>query len=85
MIIGMEQFGRYFTDFTSSATRIETLPVYADPDEKKPLDLYLTGAPVPPDRNVVLARTNWRTRYNVRRARSHTDTYAVPARKSRAG
>lgn len=51
MIISMEQFGRYFTDFKSSATRIETLPVYANPDEKEPFDLYLSGAPLPADRN----------------------------------
>lgn len=51
MIIGMEQFGRYFTDYKSSASRIETLPVYTVPEEKEQLDLYLTGAPLPPDRN----------------------------------
>jgi hypothetical protein len=51
MIISMEQFGRYFSDFKSSATRIETLPVYTTPDEKEPFDLYLSGAPLPPDRN----------------------------------
>lgn len=51
MIIGLEQFGRYFTDFKSSATRIETLPVYASPEEKEQFALYLTGAPLPSDRN----------------------------------
>jgi hypothetical protein len=51
MIIGMEQFGHYFTDYKSSATRIETLPVYTVPDEKEELDLYLTGTPLPSDRN----------------------------------
>lgn len=52
MIISTQRFGRYFTDFKSSATRIETLPIYADPDEKENFDRYLTGAPMPPDRNV---------------------------------
>lgn len=51
MIISMEQFGRYFTDFKSSATRIETLPVYDAPHEREEFDHYLTGAPLPPDRN----------------------------------
>jgi len=51
MIISMEEFGRYFTDFKSSATRIETLPVYDAPHEKEDFAHYLTGAPLPPDRN----------------------------------
>jgi hypothetical protein len=51
MIISMEEFGRYFTDFKSSATRIETLPVYDAPDEKDDFARYLTGVQPPPDRN----------------------------------
>jgi hypothetical protein len=51
MIINMEQFGRYFTHFKSSASRIETLPVYDNPDEREPFALYRSGAPLPPDRN----------------------------------
>ena len=51
MIISMEEFGQYFTDFKSSATRIETLPVYDVPHEKRDFAYYLTGAPLPPDRN----------------------------------
>jgi hypothetical protein len=47
----MEEFGRYFADFESSATRIETLPVYDAPHEKEDWAYYLTGAPLPPDRN----------------------------------
>src|ERR1700744_4059786 len=51
MIISMEEFGRSFTDFESSATRIETLPSYDAPDEREEFAHYLTGAPLPPDRN----------------------------------
>jgi hypothetical protein len=51
MIISMEEFGQYFTDFESSATRIETLPVYDVPHEKRDFAYYLTGAPLPPGRN----------------------------------
>lgn len=47
----MEDFGRYFTNFASSATRIETLPAYDVPHEKDDFARYLTGAPLPPDRN----------------------------------
>lgn len=51
MILTMEQFGRYFTEFTSSATRIETLPFYDVPEERENYELFLSGAPLPPDRN----------------------------------
>ncbi|WP_155989028.1 DUF6879 family protein [Nocardiopsis sp. CNT312] len=51
MIINMEQFGRYFTDFSSSATRIETLGAYDVGEERENYDLYMSGAPLPPDRN----------------------------------
>ena len=47
----MEQFGRFFTEFKSSATRIETLDHYTVEEESENFDLYLTGAPLPPDRN----------------------------------
>jgi len=47
----MEQFGRFFTEFKTSATRIETLPVYTVDEERENLELYLTGAPLPSDRN----------------------------------
>ena len=52
----MEQFGRLFTEFRSSATRIETLDVYSVPEERDNLDLYRSGAPLPPDRNEEWAR-----------------------------
>lgn len=48
----MEQFGRFFTDFTVSATRIETLDTYTVEEERENFELYLTGAPLPPDRNM---------------------------------
>lgn len=51
MILNMDQFGRYFTEFASSATRIETLPFYDVPEEKENYELFLSGAPLPPDRN----------------------------------
>jgi hypothetical protein len=51
VIISTEQFGEHFTSFHSSATRIETLAVYEDDDEKPNRALYFTGAPLPPDRN----------------------------------
>lgn len=60
MIISMEEFGRYFTDFTSSATRIETLPIYDAPHEREEYAHYLSGAPLPGDRN-----TEWAD--NIRR------------------
>jgi hypothetical protein len=47
----MEQFGRYFRTFQSSATRIETLDTYRVEDEKENLARYLAGGPLPPDRN----------------------------------
>ncbi|MFC5185670.1 DUF6879 family protein [Actinomadura harenae] len=47
----MEQFGRFFTEFKSSATRIETLDIYTVEEERENLDLYLKGAPLPPARN----------------------------------
>jgi hypothetical protein len=47
----MEQFGCFFTDFKVSATRIETLDTYTVEEERENLELYLTGAPLPPDRN----------------------------------
>lgn len=60
MIISIEDFGWYFTDFESSATRIETLPVYDAPHESDDFAYYRTGAPLPPDRN-----TEWAD--NIRR------------------
>jgi hypothetical protein len=51
MIISMEQFGRYFTSFTSSATRIETLDLYQVEEEKDNFTSYLAGAPLPPGGN----------------------------------
>lgn len=47
MIISTEQFWRHFTSFRSSATRIEALPAYADPDEAPALRYYLSGAALP--------------------------------------
>jgi uncharacterized protein DUF6879 len=47
----MEQFGRFFTEFKSSAARIETLDVYSVEEERANFDHYLSGAPLPPDRN----------------------------------
>lgn len=47
----MEQFGRFFTEFKSSAARIETLDVYTVEEERDNFDYYLSGAPLPPDRN----------------------------------
>jgi Family of unknown function (DUF6879) len=47
----MEQFGRFFTEFKSSATRIETLDIYTVDEERENFELYLTGAPPPPHRN----------------------------------
>lgn len=51
MILNMEQFGRFFVEFKKSATRIETLPVYSVPEELDNLELYLSGAPLRPERN----------------------------------
>lgn len=51
MILNMEEFGRFFTDFKVSATRIETLDIYTVEEERENLELYLSGAPLPPDRN----------------------------------
>ncbi|GAA0569164.1 DUF6879 family protein [Actinomadura livida] len=53
----MEEFGRLFSEFRSSATRIETLDVYSVPEERDNLDLYRSGAPLPPDRNEEWARS----------------------------
>lgn len=47
----MEQFGRFFTEFKTSATRIETLDTYLVDEERENLDQYLTGALLSPDRN----------------------------------
>jgi hypothetical protein len=47
----MEQFAQFFTSFERSATRIETLPVYHVDEEQQNLETYLSGAPLPPDRN----------------------------------
>lgn len=51
MILSMEQFGQYFTGFSSSATRIETLPFYNVPEEQENYAHFLRGEPLPPDRN----------------------------------
>ncbi len=51
MIIGMEKFGRYFTDFRTSATRIETLPAYDVPEERENFAVYRSGAPLPAERH----------------------------------
>jgi hypothetical protein len=51
IILSMNQFGQFFTDFKKSATRIETLPVYVVDDERENFELYISGAPLPPDRN----------------------------------
>ncbi|SES03993.1 hypothetical protein SAMN05216188_12054 [Lentzea xinjiangensis] len=51
MILNMDQFGRLFVDFTRSATRIETLPVYTVEEEREQLELYLAGEPLPANRN----------------------------------
>lgn len=56
IILNMDQFGRLFTEFRSSATRIETLAVYTVPEEREQFELYLSGAPLPPDRNEEWAR-----------------------------
>ncbi|HUQ56910.1 DUF6879 family protein [Lentzea sp.] len=47
----MDQFGELFLDFTRSATRIETLPVYSVEEEREQIEHYLAGEPLPPDRN----------------------------------
>lgn len=47
----MDQFGRLFTDFDSSATRIETLDTYTVEEERENFADYLAGRPMPPDRN----------------------------------
>ncbi|MFC4050460.1 DUF6879 family protein [Actinomadura syzygii] len=47
----MDQFGRLFTEFRESASRIETLPVYRVDDERENFEHYLAGAPLPPGRN----------------------------------
>jgi hypothetical protein len=47
----MEQFGRFFTEFKVSATRIETLDTYTVEEERENLAFYLTGTPLPPERN----------------------------------
>ncbi|RSD23916.1 DUF6879 family protein [Amycolatopsis eburnea] len=47
----MDQFGKFFTEFTKSATRIETLPVYTVEEESENFAHYLSGNPLPPDRN----------------------------------
>jgi len=52
MIVNMEEFGRYFTDFRISATRIETLPAYDVPEEAEDLAVYRSGAPLPRERHV---------------------------------
>ncbi len=51
IILSKEQFGRLFTSFTRSATRIETLPVYRVEEEREQLAHYLAGKPLPADRN----------------------------------
>ncbi|MEU6557186.1 DUF6879 family protein [Streptomyces sp. NPDC046915] len=51
VIVSMEEFGRYFTSFCSSATRIETLNVYSVEDEKENFHSYLAGDPLPAGRN----------------------------------
>lgn len=51
IILNPDQFGRLFTEFTKSATRIETLPVYTVDEERENFDHYLAGRPLPPDRN----------------------------------
>lgn len=51
IILNSQQFGRFFTEFKSSATRIETLPVYAVDDEQENFRLYLSGGPLPAGRN----------------------------------
>ncbi|WP_187437938.1 DUF6879 family protein [Actinomadura decatromicini] len=52
----MDQFGRLFTEFRESASRIETLPVYRVDDERENFEHYLAGAPLPPGRNEKWAR-----------------------------
>jgi hypothetical protein len=45
------EFGSLFASFTVSAFRLETLPEYRVEDEAAKLDLFLSGAPRPPDGN----------------------------------
>ncbi|GAA4241059.1 hypothetical protein GCM10022254_68400 [Actinomadura meridiana] len=47
----MDEFGLLFTEFASSATRIETLGVYTVDEERANLEHYTAGKPLPPDRN----------------------------------
>ena len=56
MLINRKQFRRFFTDFTSSATRIKTLDHYQVEEESENFELYLSGVPLPPDRNEEWAR-----------------------------
>ncbi|MUN39798.1 DUF6879 family protein [Actinomadura litoris] len=51
IILNAEQFGRFFQEFKSSATCIETLAAYSLQDELENFDLYLSGSPLPPERN----------------------------------
>ena len=46
-----DQFERLFTNFTTSATRIETLPTYTVDSEREELAHYLAGHPIPAERN----------------------------------
>ncbi|WP_242885369.1 DUF6879 family protein [Actinomadura litoris] len=52
----MEQFGRFFTEFKSSATRIETLAAYSVQEERDNFAHYLSGSLLPPGRNEEWAR-----------------------------
>ncbi|WP_067891026.1 DUF6879 family protein [Actinomadura chibensis] len=52
----MDQFGRLFTEFRESASRIETLPVYQVDDERENFERYLAGEPLPQGRNEEWAR-----------------------------
>ena len=47
----MEQFGRLFVEFEKSATRIETLSTYSVEEERAQFEHYLSGEPLPADRN----------------------------------
>ncbi|WP_242901051.1 DUF6879 family protein [Actinomadura terrae] len=56
IILNAEQVGRFFQEFKSSATCIETLAVYSLQEELANFDLYLSGSPLPPERNEEWAR-----------------------------
>ncbi|WP_394622270.1 DUF6879 family protein [Lentzea sp. JNUCC 0626] len=51
MILNKDQFGTLFVEFRKSATRIETLPVYSVEEEREQFEHYLSGEPLPADRN----------------------------------